>query len=90
MVACNVLRGDHPLTTFDQMDLQALASSSDAVLVDVREVRRGMCSSLARACLNRQLAHPVRVCWTRIPLGMLLTPHPSGHAADPSSLWACC
>lgn len=41
MVAANVMRGMHPLTNWDELDLQQVAADPNAVLVDVREVGRG-------------------------------------------------
>ncbi|EFJ52848.1 hypothetical protein VOLCADRAFT_86222 [Volvox carteri f. nagariensis] len=37
MVAANVLRNQHPLTSWDELDLQALTADPGCVLVDVRE-----------------------------------------------------
>ncbi|GIL67291.1 hypothetical protein Vafri_20707 [Volvox africanus] len=37
MVAANVMRGQHPLTSWDELNLQELVSDPGTVLVDVRE-----------------------------------------------------
>ena len=39
MVAANVLRGDHPVVHWDQVDWAAVAKDPGALIVDVREVR---------------------------------------------------
>lgn len=39
MVASNVLRGDHPVVHWGELDWAALANDPSALIVDVREVR---------------------------------------------------
>ena len=41
MVAANVLRGDHPVRHWGDVDWQQLEKDPDAMIVDVREVSRG-------------------------------------------------
>jgi hypothetical protein len=42
MVAGNVLRGDHPMVTWDVVDWDAVRADTAALIVDVREVRVGI------------------------------------------------
>ncbi|KAG2438697.1 hypothetical protein HXX76_005243 [Chlamydomonas incerta] len=56
MVAANVMRGMHPLTNWDELDLQQLAADSNAVLVDVREPAELEKVGKVAGCVNMPLS----------------------------------
>jgi hypothetical protein len=47
MVAGNVLRGDHPMVTWDVVDWDAVRGDTGALIVDVREVRVDVDNAIA-------------------------------------------
>ncbi|PNW82038.1 hypothetical protein CHLRE_06g271200v5 [Chlamydomonas reinhardtii] len=56
MVAANVMRGMHPLTNWDELDLQQVAADPNAVLVDVREPAELEKVGKVAGCVNMPLS----------------------------------
>ncbi|KAG2445346.1 hypothetical protein HYH02_008811 [Chlamydomonas schloesseri] len=56
MVASNVMRGMHPLTNWDELDLKQISADPNAVLVDVREPAELEKVGKVAGCVNMPLS----------------------------------